>query len=279
MVTPKLVVLDLDGTVVGYGGDEMLLPSPRVRAAIELAQAAGALVTVATGRAVWNALPTVQHLGLAGIDLLCSNGAVAYDLDAAEVVFAVEFDPAEAATTLVRYAPDAGFACEWGIAGYRHTANFEREHPIGMVAEVAFDELVSVPTTRLVCRLAGDAVPPSFQPALYGERREMAEAVLAAADLDPGCYGVELGYSGWIDITAAGVSKGSGVALLAERLGMSAADTAVIGDGTNDLPMFAWAGCSVAMGQAHDDVKGAADEVTASVADDGVAEMLERWYG
>jgi hypothetical protein len=47
----------------------------------------------------------------------------------------------------------------------------------------------------------------------------------------------------------------------------------------NDLPMLVWAGHSVAVANAHPEVIGAADEVTASNDDDGVAEVLERVFG
>jgi hydroxymethylpyrimidine pyrophosphatase-like HAD family hydrolase len=46
----------------------------------------------------------------------------------------------------------------------------------------------------------------------------------------------------------------------------------------NDLPMLAWAGRGVAVANAHAEVLAAADEVTASNDDDGVAQVLERWF-
>jgi hydroxymethylpyrimidine pyrophosphatase-like HAD family hydrolase len=50
----------------------------------------------------------------------------------------------------------------------------------------------------------------------------------------------------------------------------------VIGDQRNDLPMFARAGMSIAMGQAPDEVRAAATQVTGSSADDGVAQAIDR---
>ncbi|MGV0338075.1 HAD hydrolase family protein, partial [Corynebacterium bovis] len=50
------------------------------------------------------------------------------------------------------------------------------------------------------------------------------------------------------------------------------------GDMANDLEMIAWAGHGVAMGNAIPALKDAADEVTASNDDDGVARVLERWF-
>jgi hypothetical protein len=81
--------------------------------------------------------------------------------------------------------------------------------------------------------------------------------------------------SGMVEVSAPGVTKGSGLAWLADRLGVLAEQTIVFGDMPNDLPMFAWAGRAVAMGNAHPAVLAAADDVTASHDEDGVAAYLE----
>ncbi|MGI8524039.1 MAG: HAD family hydrolase, partial [Nocardioides sp.] len=70
----------------------------------------------------------------------------------------------------------------------------------------------------------------------------------------------------------------SGLALVAEALGVAQADVLAIGDGRNDIEMLQWAARGVAMGQSVPDVLAAADEVTASVLDDGVAVELDRWF-
>ncbi|WP_018349141.1 HAD family hydrolase [Longispora albida] len=271
-MTPRLVALDLDGTVVPYAQD-FAVPSERVRKAIARAIDGGAVVTVATGRAVWNALPTARALGLAGIELVCSNGAVGYDLDTASVIFRTVFDPGHAARVLAEAVPDAGFAVEYETQGYLYTSSFVQEYPVGFLTEVTLEEMTATPTSRMICRLAGDAGG-----SLAGMAGRRAEAARVAGLLSEAEYGIELGYSGWIDVTAPGVSKASGLATLAGRLGIAASECAVIGDGSNDLPMFAWAGHSVAMGQATETVKAAAHEVTGTVAEDGVAMALERWF-
>ena len=50
------------------------------------------------------------------------------------------------------------------------------------------------------------------------------------------------------------------------------------GDMPNDIPMLAWAGLGVAMGNAHPEAIAAADEVTTANTDDGLARVLERWW-
>ena len=51
-----------------------------------------------------------------------------------------------------------------------------------------------------------------------------------------------------------------------------------IGDGRNDIEMLRWAGRGVAMGQAVEEVRAAADAVTGTVCDDGVVTELARWF-
>jgi hydroxymethylpyrimidine pyrophosphatase-like HAD family hydrolase len=261
---PKLVALDLDGTVVGYREFDAA-PSAAVRAAVDAVREAGVPVIVATGRPVWGALPTAEHLDLHGIELVCSNGAVVYDGGTGRVVHEVALDPGPAVRPLAALAPTAGFAVESGADGWFHTAEFVRDFPGPFLGEVSLDELAAMPTPRLVCR-AEDY--PSDE-----------AAAIAAKALQGLPYGWDIGYSSWIDVMAPGVSKASGVALVAADLGIAAADVLAIGDGSNDVELFSWVGHAVAMGQARDSVQAAAHAVTDTVDNDGVALALARWFG
>jgi HAD superfamily hydrolase (TIGR01484 family) len=75
----------------------------------------------------------------------------------------------------------------------------------------------------------------------------------------------------------AGLSKATGLAWLAEYLGVPRATVLAIGDNDNDAPMLAWAGVGVAMGLSSPAALAAADWVTGSVAEDGVAMALEKY--
>lgn len=82
---------------------------------------------------------------------------------------------------------------------------------------------------------------------------------------------------GFIEITPPGVDKASGLAVVAEALGVDPAEVLVFGDMPNDLPMFEWAGWSrVAVANAHPTLHAVADEITARNDDDGVAIYLDR---
>jgi hydroxymethylpyrimidine pyrophosphatase-like HAD family hydrolase len=83
---------------------------------------------------------------------------------------------------------------------------------------------------------------------------------------------------GTVELQPCGVTKATGLALAAERLGLTPERTMAFGDMPNDLPMFAWAGHGVAMANAHAELRAAADEVTLSNEEDGVAVILERHF-
>jgi Cof subfamily protein (haloacid dehalogenase superfamily) len=79
----------------------------------------------------------------------------------------------------------------------------------------------------------------------------------------------------YLDITPPGHDKGTFVAAIAARLGISLDEVATIGDMQNDLPMFAQSGLSFAMGNAADEIKRHATHVTASNEEDGFAKAIE----
>ncbi|MCK0197447.1 Cof-type HAD-IIB family hydrolase [Ancylobacter sp. 6x-1] len=81
----------------------------------------------------------------------------------------------------------------------------------------------------------------------------------------------------YLDITHPGTDKGHAVEVFARHFGVALDEVAVIGDMANDLPMFAKAGLAIAMGNATDAVKAKADAVTATNAEDGVAQAIARF--
>ncbi|HET6291874.1 MAG TPA: HAD hydrolase family protein, partial [Kribbella sp.] len=87
-----------------------------------------------------------------------------------------------------------------------------------------------------------------------------------------------VGWTAWLDIAPEGVDKSTGLKVAMAQFDLEAADLLAIGDGRNDIEMLVYAGLGIAMGAAPDEVKAAADEVTKTVHDDGVAAVLNRWF-
>ena len=104
----------------------------------------------------------------------------------------------------------------------------------------------------------------------------LKETEAKAIALAAGKATIALSQPYFLDITALRANKGDGVAAIAAAAGVPLEQVAVIGDMANDLPMFARAGLSIAMGQAPDKVRAAADWVTASNEEDGVAQAIDR---
>jgi len=83
-----------------------------------------------------------------------------------------------------------------------------------------------------------------------------------------------VGWTAWLDINPEGVSKGSALELVRRSLHVEPGDTVAVGDQRNDIEMLTWAARGVAMGQAPDEVKAVADEVTGTVDEDGLVPVL-----
>jgi Cof subfamily protein (haloacid dehalogenase superfamily) len=260
-----LVALDLDGTVVPGALGQRATPSAAVRAAVGRVVASGTPVVIATGRSLWSSQHTIEDLGLVGGRLVCSNGAVVYDLDTSQVTHRRTFDPEFAARSLSALLPEAGFALEVDHRGFRTCDKFQR-YPgaVNFLDATTLAELTVTPTTRMIVR--ADSHSP-------GDVLVAAQGALAVTGLS--------WYSqrpSWLDVWPGGVSKATGVAHVAAELGIPGRDVLCVGDDLNDIELMRWAGRSVAMGQAPDQVKRAATHTTGAVEDDGLATALRLWF-
>ena len=258
--TPLLVALDLDGTTIDHSGSL----SAAVREAVADVVAAGHHLVISTGRSIVATMPVVAMLGLERGYAVCSNGAVTLVLDPVQergyrIVDTVTFDPRPVLTMLREQIPDALVAVEDLGVGFKVSAPFPDGELGGDQVVVDWEELVAHPATRVTLRRP-DASSEEFM--------EQVERV----GLHEVSYAV--GWTAWLDINPEGVSKGSALELVRRTLQVEPADTVAVGDQRNDIEMLHWAARGVAMGQAPDEVKAVADEVTGTVEEDGLVPVL-----
>lgn len=264
---PKLVALDVDGTIVGYD-DFFTSPTSgagvtsAVVEAVQRVQAAGIEVALATGRSSQSTTRVLEALGLSAGCAVCSNGAVVIDVSTREVVHVETFDASVPVRYFAEQIPDAVLAVEQPGGGFRVTGEFPIGELDAEVRVVSHDDLLQGSVSRLVVRWPN------------GDRLHLRE-VAQASGLPSVDYAI--GYSAWLDIMPKGVSKASGLSVVCDLRNVPAAAVLAVGDGHNDMEMLKWAGHGVAMGQSPDDVKAVADEVCGDVADDGVAALLLRY--
>ncbi len=270
MALPLLIATDVDGTLLD--NDERV--TPRTRAAVAAAVAAGTKFVLATGRPPRWIGPIVDALGFAPPSV-CANGAVLYDPATDRIISARTLSAevlAELADIAFRAIPGVGLAVE-RVGNSAHDAatpqfvsspGYEHAWLNPDNTEVSLEDLLSAPAVKLLIRKAG------------ARSADMAaELIKVVGDQGDITYSTN---NGLIEVVPRGVSKATGVDELAAPLGIAAADIIAFGDMPNDVPMLAWAGHGVAMGNAHPEAIAAANEVTASNTDDGLARVLERWW-
>ncbi len=259
-----MVVTDMDGTLLDETGDRV---SQRNIDALRRAQDAGARVVIATGRPVWWLGPVIEA-GFTGT-AVCMNGAIVYDIAAEQIIAS---SPLTAGTmqefvgSLEQQTDEFAIAVErLGSTIQACLAEEHYDHPwaFGYFHRADRSVLLSEPAAKLLVRGTGDS-------------RSLALAARSAA-----ADRVHITYStddGLIEVAAAGVNKGTALAELAAGWGIDSKDVIAFGDMPNDLEMLHWAGFGVAMGNAHPDVAAIATEVGAHHHEDGVAQILERWF-
>ncbi|WP_295012569.1 HAD family hydrolase [uncultured Microbacterium sp.] len=269
MSAPWLIALDIDGTILLE--DETM--SPGVPAAVARLRDAGHEVMLATGRSWMATHRFLDALGIRPEFVVCSNGAVTMRrTDGAEERPAAEgyerwqvetFDPSAVLALLHEHLPEARYMVELGSGQRLFTAELD-DWTLDGGREVPFAELAAQEVSRVV------VVSP-------GHDEDDFHRLVQEAGLNEVSYAI--GWTAWLDIAPRGVDKGTALERVRHEREADGERILVAGDGHNDVNMFAWSqalgGRAVAMGQAPDEVKAAAGEVTQDVERGGLAIALD----
>lgn len=271
---PELVASDVDGTLL----DPLERITERTGRMIQAVVGAGVPFVLVSGRPPRWIPPVSEAAGLTGY-AVCANGATVYDIGADEVLSVRGLDPIQLGDIVHAVSaalPEIAVSAERTEVGsplkesYAMETEFQNPwgdpHGVeGVANELTRAEVLGKTATKLLIR-----------------HRGMTSDRLAAAVHEVlGDAPVELTYSsnqGLLEISAAGVTKASGLEQVCDLVGVPAERVVAFGDMPNDVPMLTWVGHGVAMSNAHPDVLAVADEVTAPNTEDGVAQVLERWF-
>ncbi|MGV9796024.1 HAD family hydrolase [Gordonia sp. NPDC003422] len=272
---PTLIASDVDGTLI----DDENRVSARTLDVLGAARGAGAEFVLATGRPPrWIAEITDQFDGTQAQVryAVCANGAILYDVLHDRVIWSATLPPPVlvklgeiakqripgcgiAAERAGESAHDAATAPFVASAGYQH-AWLNPDH-----VEVGDDDIYAEPAVKLLVRSPGMA------------SGEMAQRLLGyVGDLAQITFSTD---NGLVELSVPGTHKASGLERLAAQADLPSDAVIAFGDMPNDVEMLSWAHHGVAMGHGHHAALAAADEVTIGNNEDGVAVVLERWFG
>ncbi len=259
----RALALDLDGTLLGP--DDAV--SPRNRAAVEAAAAAGWHVILATARWYQLAERTAHDLGLVDPVIACSGAEVRRLRDGADL-FDVRLPAAFASELYTLCDRERGMAFVY------------QDHDVVVRTEVS--GLEAMPEVRRVETLAEGAEPTPRCVLLFGDDLNalVLETLLPVwrADVRFLTSMTSGGYS-ILTLTSTDADKGLALQVACADLDISVSDVVAFGDSETDIEMFKVAGASVAMGQASEVVRDAATWVTESHGDDGVGRAIEGLLG
>ncbi|MDK8496602.1 HAD family hydrolase [Corynebacterium marquesiae] len=268
---PRLIASDIDGTLL----DRNHRVPRRNRDAVARAVQQGAYFALSTGRPFRWIAPVLEQLPVRPV-CVTSNGAVLYDSAEDRVMSAHELSPAalaEVVDVAQTVLGTVGFGAERAGGSLADAVEdlfvVERHYSENALFEgfgvVSMGELVGQPAVKFLIRNTDYSAPELYD--------------LISPHIDPELAHVTYSINeGMLEVAAPKVTKRRGVEWLADYAGVDQTEVIAFGDMPNDIEMLRWAGCGVAMENAHPEVKAAADAVTVANHQAGVAKVLERWF-
>ncbi len=259
----RLVASDMDGTVVGHDGKMSERTIRAFRACVE----AGVDVVFVTGRPPRWLQPLREQLGHTGT-VICSNGALTYDLETERVLEARLLQPEDVYATrdIIRgLFPAATFAAET-VSGFKIESGFgdaATSELLGGITAQPFEE--SLPGEDVVKFLAREKgiSPDDFLGAVRPAVAHLVSTTHSAPSI------------ALLEMAVTDINKSVALANYAAQRGIDAADVVAFGDMPNDVQMLGWAGHGYAMASGHSDALAAANLVAPPFEEDGVAQVLE----
>lgn len=269
----KLIAFDLDGTFLD---SKKGVPAENM-AAIRAAAKQGVHIVPATGRIYagvpeeLRSLPFIRYY-------LCINGAYVYDVKLDKCIYSADV-ALDTALRFYEYADglDCIYDCYQDGIGYMSQRMYEAADEY--IDDPGVLHLVkalrrTVPELKDYLREKGCAVQKlqlHFRDSAARER-QLSELPQIFPEL---LFSTSV--SSNIEVNAAEAGKGRGLAELCAYLGLSLSECAAFGDGLNDVDMLRTAGLGIVMGNAAEAVKAAADYVTLTNDDCGVAAAIRKF--
>ncbi|MBX9966295.1 Cof-type HAD-IIB family hydrolase [Priestia aryabhattai] len=237
----KLIALDMDGTLLNNQQEI----SEENRAAIAKAQEQGVHVVLSTGRSLLTCREYAQSLQLSSY-LITVNGSEIWD---------------ESGQLVERKLIDASHIEKMWNLTQEHKLNFWAVTTDKVWRDEFPEDIVSQEWLKFGYDIPDDAL-----------REEVLKQIAGISDFEISNSSLTN-----LEINALGINKAKGIMTVCDRLGISMDEVIAMGDSLNDMAMIEAAGCGIAMGNAQEAVKEAADWVTDTNVNNGVAKAISHW--
>lgn len=264
----KLIALDMDGTL--FTSDKKI--SERTKKALAQAHQQGVKIVLASGRPLDGLRKPLAELNLISDDeyVLCYNGALSVTAETGKILSQCTLTGADC-KKLFKLAEELGVHChafstKQGLitneinqyTKYEADMNEMQYHIINPYTDIDDDEVIIKVMFIDPPEILKDVIEkvPSW---VYEDYNAFSSAPF------------------FFEITNKAVDKGTGLKQLAERLKIKQEEVIACGDENNDYSMIKYAGLGVAMGNAIDKVKNAANYITDTNDNDGVAKVIEKF--
>ena len=262
----RLIALDLDGTLTN---DEKVI-TPRTYNALMMTQQRGVRLCLASGRPPYGMQPLAEQLEMSryGGVVIAYNGGYVYDCQTGEVLREVFLDE-NLLTRLYEFQQLSGMTLMTYHGDKIYTERPDDEYVRisvrnNKMTAVGVENFVAdIPRPVNKCLMVGnpDIVPEwerRMQEAFCGEMHILRSTPY------------------FIELLPLGIDKGPALESIASRYGFLTDNIVSFGDSYNDVSMLRTSGIGVAMANADEEVKAAADMITLSNNDDGVAHVIEK---
>ena len=271
MMDIRLIAMDLDGTALQK---DRCTFSPRLLAALEKAHDRGVAVVPVTGRQ-FGLIPPVlkEYHPWKDLGILCNGGQIR-NMSTGALLHSLEIDAA-ALEQLLALAEEFDLPIEFSVNSTLYLTQNALEQQLPWPNLAFHRDTILAAHGRIVPSLAPLCGPGVEKANLLCIPPELRQTVVSR--LETVAVSAVWASSSSMEITHPEATKGNGLRQLCRMLGIPMDAVMALGDSGNDITMLQQAGLGVAMGNAPDFVKAAADVCTARYDEDGAALAIEQY--